>query len=61
MKRPSLKTASKNLYLQAPPQLEKATRPNLNKSLEELIHDDEEVSITDPNIPFSLKLKLKYV
>ncbi|QSL64183.1 hypothetical protein MERGE_000338 [Pneumocystis wakefieldiae] len=61
VKRPSLKTASKNLYLQAPPQLEKATRPNLNKSLEELIHDDEEVSITDPNIPFSLKLKLKYV
>lgn len=61
VRKPSLRTGSKNLYSQGPPQLEKATRPNLNKLLEELIDNNEEVSITDPNLPFNLNLKLKYI
>ncbi|KAG5439212.1 hypothetical protein PCANB_001511 [Pneumocystis canis] len=58
--RPSLRTRSKNLYLQAPPQLKEATKSNLNKFLEELICNEEDVLITDPNLPFCLILKLKY-
>ncbi|KAK9477148.1 hypothetical protein V1514DRAFT_348411 [Lipomyces japonicus] len=60
IKTPSLRTADKNLYLQAPPQLEEATRPNLSKTLKELVLDGEEISITDPGLPFSVKLKIRY-
>lgn len=60
LKKPSLRTGSKSLYLQAPPQLEEATRPNLEKRLEELIDNGEEISITSTSLPFSLNLKIKY-
>lgn len=60
LKKPSLRTGSKTLYLQAPPQLEEATRPNLNKRLDELVDNGEEVSITSSSLPFSLNLKVLY-
>ncbi|KAK9248324.1 hypothetical protein V1506DRAFT_529624 [Lipomyces tetrasporus] len=59
-KTPSLRTAERNLYLQSPPQLEEATRPNLSKKLKELVSNGQEVSITDPGLPFSVKLRLLY-
>ncbi|KAG5519158.1 hypothetical protein PMAC_002246 [Pneumocystis sp. 'macacae'] len=59
--RPSLRTGLKSLYLQAPLHLEEITRSNLSKSLEELVDDGEDVLITDPDLPFTLKLKLKYI
>lgn len=46
---PSLVSASgKSLYMQKPPALEQATRPNLDKALSTLIENGEEVSVTDP-------------
>ncbi|KAF8753900.1 hypothetical protein RHS01_06632 [Rhizoctonia solani] len=38
IKKPSLSSGGKNIYLQAPPQLEQATRPNLEKKLSELVN-----------------------
>ncbi|CAG8479731.1 10640_t:CDS:2 [Ambispora leptoticha] len=61
LKRPSLSTASKKLYLQAPPPLEKSTRPNLEKKLRELVGEGEEIVITDTTLPFSLRLLVNYV
>lgn len=42
-------TSEKTLYMQGV--LEKATRPNLDKPLSELIQNGEEVTITDPMFP----------
>ncbi|POY72590.1 hypothetical protein BMF94_4417 [Rhodotorula taiwanensis] len=59
IRRPSLRLASKSLYLQAPPQLEMATRPNLEKSLGELLESGDVVTVTDSSLPFSLDLIVK--
>ncbi|GAO50732.1 hypothetical protein SAICODRAFT_5417 [Saitoella complicata NRRL Y-17804] len=60
MKSPSLRTGSKSLYLRGPPQLEQATRPNLQKKVGELVEEGEEISITDTSMPFSLRLVARY-
>lgn len=38
----------KTLYMAKPPALERATRPNLDKSLSSLIESGEELTVTDP-------------
>ena len=48
LKSPNMTTTSKTLYMQKPPALEKATRPNLDKPLSDLIVSGEEIAITDP-------------
>ena len=49
LKSPSITSGSgKTLYMQKPPALEKATRPNLDKPLSDLIVSGEEIAITDP-------------
>lgn len=69
IRRPSLRTATKSLYLQAPPQLEQATRPNLALTLGELLAVDGEaagaagggeVTVTDASMPFSLGLRVVF-
>ncbi|GAA6000392.1 hypothetical protein JCM10207_007993 [Rhodosporidiobolus poonsookiae] len=60
IRRPSLSLAGKNLYLQAPPQLEAATRPNLQKTLGELLSSGDVVSVTDAGLPFSLDLIVNF-
>lgn len=46
---PSIVSASgKTLYMQKPPALEQATRPNLDKPMSALIGNGEELSVTDP-------------
>lgn len=46
---PSLVSANgKTLYMQKPPMLEKATRPNLDKPLSTLLSSGEAISVTDP-------------
>ncbi|ODQ81910.1 hypothetical protein BABINDRAFT_179456 [Babjeviella inositovora NRRL Y-12698] len=61
MKQPSLATARKNLYLRKPEALEKATRPNLSKKLCDLVEDGtEEVAITDPQLPISVRCKIVF-
>ncbi|KAF8469014.1 putative NEDD8 activating enzyme [Kalaharituber pfeilii] len=60
IKRPTLSTERKKLYYQAPPQLQEQTRPNLDKKLRDLITSGEEVGITDPGLPFSMRLNVVF-
>ncbi|KAM6500362.1 hypothetical protein JOM56_003376 [Amanita muscaria] len=60
IKKPSLSTANKQIYLQAPPQLEAATRPNLSKKVSELVPPGGEITVTASTLPFSLSLRITY-
>ncbi|PWN42245.1 hypothetical protein IE81DRAFT_323734 [Ceraceosorus guamensis] len=60
LKKPSLSGPKGPLYFQAPPQLEEATRPNLQKPLGELLSHDDELIVTDANLPFQLSLRLRF-
>lgn len=60
IRRPSISFGPKNLYLQAPPQLEQATRPNLEKTLQELMTSGDVLTVTDAGLPFSLNLSVKF-
>jgi ubiquitin-activating enzyme E1 C len=60
IKKPSLSTPTKQIYLQAPPQLEKSTRPNLEKKIYELVPPGGEVTVTATTLPFSLSLRISY-
>jgi len=52
LKNPSLTSGSgKTLYMQKPPALEKATRPNLDKVISSLIQNGEELVVTDTMFP----------
>lgn len=55
VKNPSLRTASKSLYMASPKELEEMTRGNLVKLVGELV-GEEEVTVTDEALPFSLRL-----
>src|SRR5690606_2123244 len=57
-KKPSLRSQGKSLYLQAPKQLEEATRPNLEKKLRDLVEEGDEVVVTDAGLPFSVRLSI---
>lgn len=60
IKKPSLSTPTKQIYLQAPPQLEEATRPNLEKKVSELVPPGGEITVTASTLPFSLSLRVTY-
>lgn len=60
MKKPSLRTASTSIYMQAPKVLEEATRPNLAKKISELVDDGEYITVTDAALPVSLQLRMKW-
>ncbi|KAG9119449.1 hypothetical protein FRC07_005524 [Ceratobasidium sp. 392] len=60
IKKPSLSSGGKNIYLQAPPQLEKATRPNLEKKLQELVPASGDIIVTASTLPFNLTLRVNY-
>lgn len=60
IKKPSLSTPTKQIYLQAPPQLEEATRPNLEKKVRDLVPPGGEVTVTASTLPFSLSLRISY-
>ncbi|KAG2078152.1 hypothetical protein BDR04DRAFT_1087877 [Suillus decipiens] len=61
IKKPSLATPEKPIYFQQPPQLEEATRPNLEKKVSELVPDGGEVVVTASTLPFSLSLIITYM
>lgn len=46
--------------MQAPPALETATRPNLQKSMEELIEEGDYITVTDIALPVSIQLKVSW-
>lgn len=60
LKKPSLRTATTSIYMQAPKALEAATRPNLEKCLSELIDSGEYITVTDAALPVSLQLKVQW-
>jgi len=61
IKKPSLSSGATQIYFQAPPQLEAATRPNLEKKLSELVPDGGDVTVTSRTLPFNLSLRVTYV
>jgi len=61
IKKPSLSTPTTQIYFQAPPQLEEATRPNLEKKVSELVPNGGEVTVTASSLPFSLSLRISYI
>lgn len=60
IKKPSLATSTKHIYLQGPPQLEQATRPNLEKKVSELVEESDPVIVTASTLPFDLSLVITY-
>jgi len=61
--KPSIRCPDKNIgiYMQAPPMLEKKLRPNLSKSIGELIDDGMTINITAPTLPgVAISLKIKF-
>jgi ubiquitin-activating enzyme E1 C len=48
LKAPSLTASANILYMQKPPALNAASRPNLDKALSELVDEGEEITVTDP-------------
>ena len=61
IKKPLIRTEQKTLYYSFPPDLEKKTRPNLERRLDELLVDGEEVGISDPAFAIDFKYKLRFV
>lgn len=60
IKKPSLSSEAGSLYFQAPPQLEEATRPNLEKKVSELVEDGGDITVTASTLPFTLTLRVSY-
>lgn len=60
LKKPSLATARGPLYFSAPPSLEEQTRANLTRMLSELVEEGEEITVTDPRLPFQMSLRILY-
>jgi NEDD8-activating enzyme E1 len=60
LKKPSIRTEAKTLYVQAPKSLEEQTRPNLQKKMKALVSDGEEVGVSDVAFAISFKFKLVY-
>lgn len=56
MRTPSVGTSRANLYMRQPEFLEATTRPNLALKLHLLVDVGEEILVTDPNLPISMKL-----
>ncbi|KAL4210653.1 hypothetical protein AB4K20DRAFT_1901708 [Rhizopus microsporus] len=60
LKKPSLRTATKSIYMQAPKALNQATLPNLDKLLSEFVSEGEYITVTDAALPVSLQLKITW-
>ncbi|KAK8056173.1 hypothetical protein PG993_001400 [Apiospora rasikravindrae] len=63
LKKPSIRTDSKTLYMRFPQSLEEKTRPNLEKTLREGLglEEKQEIAVTDPAFPaLSFKFFLRF-
>jgi hypothetical protein len=61
IKKPSISYASgQPLFYQAPPQLHEMTKGNLDKLVVDLVGEGDEVVVTDPALPFTLNVVIKY-
>lgn len=59
LKKPSLRTEEKTLFMQAPEALRKSTEVNLTKKISELVEDGQQVAVTDP--AFATEFNFKFV
>jgi ubiquitin-activating enzyme E1 C len=60
LKRPSLRSGSTTIYMQAPAVLEQQTRGNLTRLLVEFVEDNGIIDVTDLNLPISLCLRISF-
>ena len=61
LRKPSAVSSSSTLYMCNPPSLEEVTRPNLNKSLCELMDDGEVILVSSPVLKdISLSLLIQF-
>ncbi|KAI9879959.1 MAG: hypothetical protein M1830_006267 [Pleopsidium flavum] len=60
LKRPTLRTEKTSLYYQSPPSLEEKTKPNLSKTLSELVSNGEEIAVSDPAFQINFKFKIVF-
>jgi len=60
-KKPSLATPTTSIYMQSPEQLEKATRPNLEKKVSDFVEEGGQIVVTSVSLPFSLQLIVHFV
>jgi ubiquitin-activating enzyme E1 C len=60
LKKPSLRTQDKSLFMQAPKSLREKLAPNLQKKLKELIGDEDEISVTDPAFENAFDFKIRF-
>jgi ubiquitin-activating enzyme E1 C len=60
LKKASIRSEAKSLYIQFPPGLEEATRPNLKRKLEELLTSGEEIAVTDPAFQIAFRYRVAF-
>lgn len=63
LKKPSIRTQNKTLYMQSPASIEEQTRPNLKKKLRKDLglEENQEIAVTDPAFPtLSFKFYLQF-
>ncbi|TAQ89722.1 hypothetical protein B7494_g1951 [Chlorociboria aeruginascens] len=62
LKKPSIRSEARTLYMQSPPSLEKTTRLNLVKKIGELLADGDEIGVSDPSLGrVNFRYKLKFL
>jgi len=62
LKKPSIRSEAKTIYMQSPESLRLKTAPNLEKKLGELVEDGEEIGVSDPSLgQVNFKFKLKFL
>ncbi|RKF62376.1 NEDD8-activating enzyme E1 catalytic subunit [Erysiphe neolycopersici] len=61
LKKPSIRTENKTLYMQFPESLREQTKPNLSKKLRELVTCGQEIGISDPSLAgINLRYKIMF-
>lgn len=61
LKKPSVRSEAKTLYMQSPESLRLQTAHNLKKQIHELIQNNEEIAVSDPSLgAVSFKYKVKF-
>ena len=61
LKKPSVRSESKTLFMQSPESLMLKTRPNLDKKMGELLENGEEIAVSDPSlVSLNFKFRLRF-
>ena len=61
LKKPSIRSEAKTLFMQSPESLMLKTRPNLEKKIGELLENGEEIAVSDPSLgSVTFKFRLRF-